>query len=184
MKFVLVVLSCLLAGAFATKPPKWPDVYSVSGMLTIPYAEINEPFYAWYDKTNGRSRVDYYGGMVKTYQLTKQGDYGVSLKLAPVTTQNQMNKETCLQVNGSASYKIDVQGILPYVRDFQLLGTEQCGGYQCDKFGLTEVIGQKRNVYTLWVRYVKSPKYPAARMPIPVRYEMKGYNTLLGSHYD
>lgn len=121
--------------AFATKPPKWPDVYSVSGMLTIPYAEINEPFYAWYDKTNGRSRVDYYGGMVKTYQLTKQGDYGVSLKLAPVTTQNQMNKETCLQVNGSASYKIDVQGILPYVRDFQLLGklAPSIGGDSTDR---------------------------------------------------
>lgn len=28
------------------------------------------------------------------------------------------------------------------------------------------------------------PKYPASRMPIPVRYEMRGYNTLLGSHYD
>ncbi|XP_053668625.1 digestive cysteine proteinase 1 [Anopheles marshallii] len=184
MKFVLLVISCLLAGVLATNPPKWPDVYSVSGMLTIPYAEINEPFYAWYDKTNGRSRIDYYGGMVKTYQLTRQGDFGVSLKLAPVTTQNQMNKETCLQVNGSLANKIDVQSILPYVKDFQLMGTEECSGYQCDKFGLTEYVGQKRNVYLLWVRYVKSPKYPAARMPIPVRYEMKGYNTLLGSHYD
>lgn len=184
MKFLLLVLSCLAASALATKPPKWPEVYAVSGVLTIPYAEINEPFYAWYDKKNGRSRIDYYGGMVKTYQLTKQGDFGVSLKLAPVSTKDQMNKETCLQVNGTTDDAIEVQGILPYVKDFTLLGTEECSGYQCDMFGLTEVIGQKRNVYKLWVRYVKSPKYPAARMPIPVRYEMKGYNTLLGSHYD
>ncbi|XP_058066919.1 digestive cysteine proteinase 1 [Anopheles bellator] len=184
MKYFLVVLSCLLASAAATNPPKWPDIYSVSGVLNIPYAEISEPFYAWYDKANGRSRIDYYGGMVKTYQLTKQGTYGVSLKLAPVTTQTQSNKETCLQVNGSADNAIAVQGILPYAKDFKLVGTEECDGYQCDKFSLTEVVGQKRNVYNLWVRYVKSPKYPASRMPIPVRYDMQGYNTLLGSHYD
>uniref|UniRef100_A0A2M4AIZ6 Putative cathepsin l n=1 Tax=Anopheles triannulatus TaxID=58253 RepID=A0A2M4AIZ6_9DIPT len=184
MKYSLLVLGCLLAGAFGTNPPKWPDVYSVSGVLNIPYAEINEPFYAWYDKANGRSRIDYYGGMVKTYQLAKQGSFGVSLKLAPVTTQSQTNKETCLQVNGSADNAIAVQGILPYAKDFKLIGSEDCSGYQCDQFTLIENIGQKRNEYNLWVRYVKSPKYPASRMPIPVRYEMKGYNTLLGSHYD
>lgn len=49
---------------------------------------------------------------------------------------------------------------------------------------LKERIGQKENVYILWVRYKKSPVYPSSRMPIPVRYEMKGFNTLLGSHYD
>uniref|UniRef100_A0A2M3ZE63 Putative cathepsin l n=1 Tax=Anopheles braziliensis TaxID=58242 RepID=A0A2M3ZE63_9DIPT len=184
MKYSLLVLSCLLASVFGTNPPKWPDVYSVSGVLNIPYAEISEPFYAWYDKANGRSRIDYYGGMVKTYQLAKQGSFGVSLKLAPVTTQSQTNKETCLQVNGSADNAIAVQGILPYAKDFKLIGSEDCAGYQCDQFTLIENIGQKRNEYNLWVRYVKSPKYPASRMPIPVRYEMKGYNTLLGSHYD
>lgn len=57
-------------------------------------------------------------------------------------------------------------------------------GQQCDKFVLDEIIGEKRNTYTLWVRYKKSPKYPASRMPIPVRYEMRGFNSLLGSHYD
>lgn len=57
-------------------------------------------------------------------------------------------------------------------------------GQTCDKFVLTDVIGEKRNVYTLWVRYRKSPKYPASLQPIPVRYEMRGFNSLLGSHYD
>ena len=55
---------------FATKPPKWETVYTVKGTLNIPYAEIAEPFYGWYDKDKGHSRIDYYGGMVKTYQLT------------------------------------------------------------------------------------------------------------------
>lgn len=63
-------------------------------------------------------------------------------------------------------------------------GTESLLGWQCDKFVFEETIGQKSNRYTMWVRYVKSPKYPSSRQPIPVRYEMHGFNSLLGSHYD
>lgn len=63
-------------------------------------------------------------------------------------------------------------------------GTEDLLGWKCDKFEFENTIGQKTNKYTMWVRYVKSPKYPSSRQPIPVRYEMRGYNTLLGSHYD
>lgn len=184
MRQLIILLSCLFVAALATNPPKWPKTYSVSGILSIPYAEITEPFYAWYDEANGRSRIDYYGDMVQTYQLTKEGEYGTSLKVAPVTTRETLNKQTCLQVNGSDDNPISVQSILPNTKDFKLAGTEQRNGFNCDKFVLVDDVGQKRNYYSLWVRYVKSPKYPASRMPIPVRYEMKGYNTLLGSHYD
>ena len=47
-------------------PPEWPGTYSVSGVLRLPYAEIVEPFQAWFDSVNGRSRIDYYGGKVQT----------------------------------------------------------------------------------------------------------------------
>ncbi|KAH8256017.1 hypothetical protein KR026_004989, partial [Drosophila bipectinata] len=168
----------------ATNPPKWDPNYIVKGTLYIPYAEIAEPFYAWYDKNTKRSRIDYYGGMVKTYQLAGEGDFGTMLKLAPITTKTETNKLTCLQVNGTKEESVQIQSILPDAKPFQLVGTETFLGYTCDKFRLESVIGQKKNVYTLWVRYKKSPHYPASRMPIPVRYEMRGYNTLLGSHYD
>lgn len=45
------------------EPPSWGNVYSVQGTLMLPYAEIVEPFSSWYDATNKRSRVDFYGGM-------------------------------------------------------------------------------------------------------------------------
>lgn len=106
----------------ATKPPKWDETYTVKGTINIPYAEIAEPFYAWYDKPSGRSRIDYYGGMVKTYQLNHYGDYGSSLKIAPVTTDDSLNKVTCLQVNGTTEYHIVPQTILPNCTDFQLAG--------------------------------------------------------------
>ncbi|CAD7080373.1 unnamed protein product [Hermetia illucens] len=179
-----ILFLAAIASALETKPPKWDPTYTVKGTLYIPYAEIEEPFYAWYDSIARRSRIDYYGGMVKTYQLTHEHDFGTSLKLAPISTDSELNKETCLQVNGTRESPVEIQAILPNAKSFILAGTEIIMGMSCDRFVLEEMIGQKKNVYTLWVRYKKSPKYPASRMPIPVRYEMRGYNTLLGSHYD
>ncbi|XP_030566502.1 digestive cysteine proteinase 1 [Drosophila novamexicana] len=180
----LALLACLALAAHGTKPPRWDANYIVKGTLYIPYAEIAEPFYAWYDKNTKRSRIDYYGGMVKTYQLAGEGQYGTALKLAPVSTRDELNKLSCLQVNGTAEQAVEIQSILPDAKPFELIGTETFMGFTCDKFRLEQTIGQKKNVYTLWVRYKKSPHYPSSRMPIPVRYEMRGYNTLLGSHYD
>lgn len=174
----------LLCIVNSTKPPRWEKTYIAQGTLYIPYAEIAEPFYSWYDGNTGRSRIDYYGGMVKTYQLSNENLYGISLKLAPVTNKHQLNQQTCLQLNGTEKNPIGIQTILPKVTNFSLIGTELLLGFNCDKFRLVEIIGQKKNIYTLWVRYKKSKIYPASRMPIPVRYEMKGYNSLLGSHYD
>lgn len=182
MKLLLIL--CFVSFALAKQPPKWESVYTVKGTLYIPYAEIEEPFYGWYDEPLGRSRIDYYGGMVKTYQLVHENQFGTSLKVAPISTNEFMNKETCLQVNGSSEYKITVQSILPNVRNFSLLDTVDYMGFKCDRFRLEETLYGKKNVYTLWVRYKKSPKYPASLMPIPVKYDMKGYNTLLGSHID
>lgn len=177
---------CLLLTSFALakKPPKWEKFYSVKGRLFIPYAEIEEPFSAWYDENTGRSRIDYYGDTVRTYQLTHEGQFGTYIKIAPVSTDDYTSSQTCLQVNGSSDNHIDIQSILPMVKDFSLVDTVDCGEYKCDRFRYEETIGEKKNKYMLWVRYVKSPKYPSSLMPIPVRYDMNGYNTLLGSHID
>ena len=44
------------------KSPTFSNTYTLKGTLYIPYAEIREPFYAWYDGKSGSSRIDYYGG--------------------------------------------------------------------------------------------------------------------------
>lgn len=110
--------------------------------------------------------------------------HGTLLKVAPITNDKVENKATCLQVNGTSDNQVTIQSILPNTKNFSLVGTELFMGHRCDKFRLEETIGEKRNVYTLYVRYKKSPKYPSSRMPIPVRYDMRGYNSLLGSHFD
>lgn len=74
-----------------------------------------------YDAPNKKSRVDYYGDMVKTYQLADDG-YGTSLKIAPVTTEEVENARTCLQVNGTKDDSIEIQSVLPSLLNFECAG--------------------------------------------------------------
>jgi hypothetical protein len=39
-----------------------PSRYRVGGLISLPYAEIHEPFESWIDVNAGFSRIDYYGG--------------------------------------------------------------------------------------------------------------------------
>ena len=68
MKFALLLvgLLCLHGLQAASVPKKKPfsDLkrYSVNGLISLPYAEIVEPFFAWYDADQYASRIDYYNG--------------------------------------------------------------------------------------------------------------------------
>ena len=60
---------CFLSVTFGkpvdvNSPPTWPNAYTVSGVLKLPYAEIVEPFQAFFDGQNDRSRIDFYGGKI------------------------------------------------------------------------------------------------------------------------
>ena len=53
------------------EPPTWSDFYISEGVLHLPYAEIDEPFYAWVDIPGGKSRIDFYGGFIIKCFTTK-----------------------------------------------------------------------------------------------------------------
>lgn len=122
--------------------------------------------------------------MVKTYQLSRAGRFGSSLKIAPITTETELNANTCLQVNGTFDMKIQPQSVLPSLEGFQCVGSETIDGRETEKWQLTTAFGDKKNKYTLWMRYMEDPRNEGIKAAVPVRYEMKGYNSLLGSHYD
>jgi hypothetical protein len=64
--------------------PDFTHSYHVTGKILIPYAEIEEPFEAWYDVSNAnntQSRVDYYDGVMATYQLQHPAEFGVMRKV-------------------------------------------------------------------------------------------------------
>ncbi|GCB78230.1 hypothetical protein scyTo_0016801 [Scyliorhinus torazame] len=102
--------------------PTFPNIYHISGILSLPYAEIEEPFEAWYNETGEVSRIDYYDGL----HFIKEDDYK---------------------------------------------------GIHCSVWHNFTVIGKKENTYTMWIANFQDE-------PIPVHYEMKGFNTLFGGHYD
>ncbi len=99
--------------------PEWSAKYSVDGVLDIPFAEISEPFEAFLDAAAGKSRVDFYGGMDKTYQ---RADLGFGFKVVPFSDERAENQVGCFVVNGTEENPIEPQSVLPDLKGFQLKG--------------------------------------------------------------
>ena len=108
-------------GGHQTTLPTWASSYTVSGVLTLPYAEIKEPFYAYFDAKHRRSRIDYYGGVVKTVQHGgKDKDFGKSYKVTPVTTEKVLNENRCFLINGTNDAVVTLQAVLPNTTDYKV----------------------------------------------------------------
>ncbi|XP_029426968.1 digestive cysteine proteinase 2-like isoform X2 [Rhinatrema bivittatum] len=157
--------------------PDFGDVYHVSGILFLPYAEIEEPFEAWYNLSGEESRIQFYNGQVITFQHGFEKPFGVGYKITPETTETEVNVRKCFQVNGTAQSPILPQSVLPSLEGFQLVRKEEFRRRPCTVWQNVTIWGKKKNVYTLWVTN-------SSHGPQPVHYEMRGYNSLLGSHYD
>jgi len=155
-------------------PPKWSKTYTVSGYLILPFAEIMEKFEAYYDEDAGKSRIDYYDGLDKTFQLANENKM---VKIVPMTTETVWNQRNCFAVSGTSEEPVQVQSILPDLTGFELLGQDVKNGQTCQKWQKQDKINHKVNKYTIWLIELDN-------VAVPVFYEMKGFNTLLGSHYD
>ncbi|XP_077193882.1 digestive cysteine proteinase 1-like [Paroedura picta] len=156
---------------------KFGDAYWATGVLKLPYAEIEEPFEAWFNTTEGNSRIQYYHGQVITYQLGSWQPFGASFKITPETTETSLNIRKCFQVNGTSELPIRPQNVFPALTEFQAVRQEIYHGRNCTVLETVSHWGKKKNIYTLWVADTPTGL-------VPVHYEMSGYNTLLGSHYD
>jgi len=121
-------------------------------------------------------------GMMQTFQLSKEGPFGVSKKVTPMTTEEVRNQLNCFQVEGSSEEPVEAQGVLPDTTNFKMIGTEVMNGVTCERWEYVTAIGDRSNRYTLWLQ--RQLTGDQQMIAVPVRYEMKGYNSLLGSHYD
>ncbi|CAF99476.1 unnamed protein product, partial [Tetraodon nigroviridis] len=61
---------------------------------------------------------------------------------------------------------------------------EYYSGSLCEVWQNVTTVGHKKNTYTLWVTRSEGDANLTEGPVSPVHYEMMGYNTLLGSHYD
>ncbi len=118
----LVCLSGIQTIALKGKPFSDLTRYSVSGIISLPYAEINEPFDAWFDINQSASRIDFYNGMVNTVQLapTKKTDFGVGIKIAPMTDEEVTNARTCFWINGTSEAPLAIQSVIPSLDEFEV----------------------------------------------------------------
>lgn len=168
------------------------DNYYVEGVIILPYAEIHETFTAYYDGAANRSRIDYYGDLVLTLQrgdinLDDDDVQGVSYKIAYNVDAAGNPGRVCFQVNGSSIDPIAPQSAFPDLTPFVYQGNEACPQYGselkgsdiCEKYTNIVINGEKKSKYTFWMK-----RNQADGSPIPVHYDMEGYNSLFGSHYD
>lgn len=177
--FGLLCLSGIQSASVPMKKVPFSDLtrYSVSGILSLPYAEINEPFTAWYDMEQYASRIDYYDGMVSTVQLapSSTNDFGTGIKIAPLSDEHVQNVKTCFWMNGTSDAPVGIQSILPELTAFSFIGKASWKGFNADRWESVTHEGDKKNTYTMFVNSATGE---------PLYYEMIGYDSLLGSHYD
>lgn len=174
-----------------------------TGRILLPYAEIDEPFTAYYDAEVNKSRIDYYGDLMQTVQ---RPDINQFYKLAYMVNGNGDAVRVCfnmagtffpsdclsvlttyfLQTLGTTLSPVSVQGVLPDLSNFQLKVKGVCRKMvtkvqtegDCEAWEYRVTVGQKDNKYMFILRR------DAEKNAIPIYYLMFGYDSLLGSHYD
>ncbi|ETE71241.1 hypothetical protein L345_02953 [Ophiophagus hannah] len=99
--------------------PNFGGLYHVKGVISLPYAEIEEPFEAWYNLTGNKSRIEYYNGQVVTLQLGCSEPYGALFKITPATTENVVNIQKCFLLNGTKESQVKPQGVFPDMKNFK-----------------------------------------------------------------
>ncbi|XP_025417805.1 digestive cysteine proteinase 1 [Sipha flava] len=174
---VLLLLNTTSAASDNALAPKWSSSYSVQGEIYVPYAEVKEPFDAWYDSDSKNSRIDYYNGMVKTYQLSDKGSFGASLKIVPVTTETETNSLKCLEVNGTNKFHISPQSALPDLTDFKLVSEHLENSLVVEKWISVSKVGKTVNKYEMLL-------YREDNVAYPLMFQMNGFNSIFGSHFD
>ncbi|XP_046857407.1 LOW QUALITY PROTEIN: cathepsin K-like [Xenia sp. Carnegie-2017] len=156
--------------------PSFPQNYHSTGLLMLPHSGIREPFEIWFSKEQQRSRVDFYYGTDKTYQRSDLGEFGTSFKVVPMYNERRGNFKGCWYRNGTKSVPIVPQPIIPNIEEFEFVDIEVLDGIETSKWRHEYKTYDLNNIYTFWVTRSSSPR--------PVKYEMKGYDSLLATHYD
>uniref|UniRef100_A0A8C8R9L4 Counting factor associated protein D n=1 Tax=Pelusios castaneus TaxID=367368 RepID=A0A8C8R9L4_9SAUR len=121
--------------------------------------------------------VYHVSGQVVTFQYGAERPFGALYKVTPETTESEVNVQKCFRFSGTRRNHIYPQSVFPRLHGFKFMREEQYRGQLCAVWQNVLNWGLKKNIYTLWV--AGSPEGP-----VPVHYEMRGFNSLLGSHYD
>ncbi|EDV28493.1 uncharacterized protein TRIADDRAFT_51454 [Trichoplax adhaerens] len=156
--------------------PQNPLEYRVKGKIRLPYANVVEPFEAWYSATLGKSLISYFSGMDTIFNFYQPQSHGVIWEICPIPRSDGIIKQTCLGRRGTRLKPIRAQ---PFIPNFQQFHLEKQNIYYrhtfCDKWTWNKTILHKINRYTFYTKHATS---------IPIQLIMFGYNNLFHNHYD
>ncbi|XP_028967497.1 digestive cysteine proteinase 2 [Galendromus occidentalis] len=171
-------------------PPTFADAYTASGFILLPYATLREPFTANYDAKQKKSRIDYYDGTMKTFQINTpytESPNGANFKIVWSPNRAHVVEEVCYQANATEAAPVNVQSVFPDLHWFKFAGEVDCA----DGLSDPNLVAKKKcmtwtNVTTNFGRNSTYTFYAIKDKDtyIPVRYTMLGYDSLFGSHYD
>lgn len=162
----------------------FPKQYKITGRIKLPYAEIDEPFTAYYDGPANKSRIGYYDDLMISVQRADQNMY---YKLAYYVNSKGDTERICFNMAGALLQPTTAQSVLPDMTPFKLQESFSCAEFRqflmgkaesCKKYFYSTKEGEKENKYTFIMAELEDGT------AVPVYYLMMGYDTLLGSHYD
>jgi len=161
----LSALALLGVGAAAkASPPQYGSQLYIKATMSLPYAGIVEDIEAWFDGQGDRAKVNYYDGM-DSYIF--RGDLNVTWQVNPMN-----NVDTCFATVGAP----DIRSYIPDLTGFELQDDAvQINNVMCDSWQLAQTTMGKTSTYNF---------FTARDDHRPIRYQMMGYDSLLGSHYD
>jgi hypothetical protein len=160
----LAALASCSARLGVPSPPRFPQDFHVTGSISLPYAGLEEPFNVWTYGSLGRQRIEYYGGL--DLYITAKSD--LSYTVVPTGADST----SCF----SSQADTTITTILPSTSNYSYIGTATVAGQMAVQFQRNISHYDRVNTYTLSVA--------ASDGTTPLRFEMLGYDILLGSHFD
>ncbi|KAJ5066150.1 digestive cysteine proteinase [Anaeramoeba ignava] len=172
-KFFLLFL--ILFGIVLSDPPTpiFPEKYKLQVLLSMPAGGnpdtgVYEDIIVNYDNTNQRLRLDFYQGLATELYLLQQQPYEYQIVIAN-------DQQICLEMNDSDA-PTSIDKFLPDLTNFTYQSITVVRGYKVYNFQFIEAIGDRINYYNYYCTADSEQR--------PIRYEMLGYDTVIGSHYD
>ncbi|XP_039749947.1 pro-cathepsin H-like [Pararge aegeria] len=175
---VLVLVSALDPGFTYTldveqKAVIWPEVYHMKGDTMNILSGIIKPFEIWYSKEANKSRIDYYGGIVKHYYIAAtDDDYGKEYVINPVTTEEVTNVDQCREEIGQT----EVTNFLPEVEGYTFEGQETYNDKLVDVWKYLDIEEDKEKTEITLIVFRNEEGFD-----IPVLKEIKASNLWTGT---
>jgi len=146
--------------------PVWPKQYYITGVYSIPYGNISEPFSFWFDQVQQRQRIDWYYGSERVLDLFGSGQ---SFTIGP-----EGDKIVCEP--WSVSFH-QLTSMLPDLTNFTSQGQKTVNGILCDNWEWINYVSEGNHTYVYNL-------YLSADGQIPVQFHMFGPDLFFNSHPD